>query len=608
MKAPDRNRTGNRQVLVLAGLSILAILLALGGISYRSVSQLERNARASLRAQEFQARLGALLVAVNDAETGVRGFVITGDSAYLEPYETAYADAMSDLHALSRLTADDARHRQLESLVPLLELRFAILREVRTTRETSGSGAAVQAIASGRGKRVHDQIRRHIQAIKEAEARILQQAMNSTEATVQLTRRMVLLGAIVAVSVALLAAAHAWRSRIALEVAEKALASGNALRQAILDGTDYAIIAGDDSGITLFNHGAERLLGYQAEEVVGRHSAGLFHDPAEVAERAKSLSRELGEPVEPGMEVFLARARRGLPDEREWTYLRKDGGRVPVQLSISALRNSRGAIVSFLGIAHDISARKRVIAELEDTLHKLDEARRRAQSADRLKSAFLATMSHELRTPLNSILGFSGILLQELAGPLNDEQRKQCELIRHSGRHLLALINDILDLSRIEANELKVESVPLDLEELARQAATSLQPLADGKGLRLVMDPADGVAALGDSRRVGQILLNLIGNAVKFTESGDVRVSLSADADTARVQVLDTGIGINAEDLGGLFRPFRQVDGGLARRFEGTGLGLAISQRLAELMGGHISVASTPGKGSVFTLILPRVG
>lgn len=248
--------------------------------------------------------------------------------------------------------------------------------------------------------------------------------------------------------------------------------------------------------------------------------------------------------------------------------------------------------------------------ELEERVRQrtadLVEARDAAESADRLKSAFLATMSHELRTPLNSIIGFTGIVLQGLAGPLNEEQIKQLGMVQNSSRHLLALINDVLDISKIEAGQLEIHCRPFSLPQAIEKATSTVLPLATKKGLTLRMEISPEVDQLdSDQRRTEQVLLNLLSNAVKFTDAGTVCIRCCKDGEWVVIAVEDTGIGIDTRHLKSIFEPFRQVDTGLARSREGTGLGLSICKRLVEKLGGSIAVTSISGYGSTFTVRLP---
>jgi len=215
-------------------------------------------------------------------------------------------------------------------------------------------------------------------------------------------------------------------------------------------------------------------------------------------------------------------------------------------------------------------------------------------------------MSHELRTPLNSIIGFTGIILGGYVGPLNDEQAKQLGMVRNSANHLLSLINDVLDISKIEAGQLKISVESFNLRDLIDQAVQSSRPALEKKGLTYSTNIPENIDVVqSDKRRVEQILLNLISNAVKFTEQGGIRIDCSCTDGSVQVSVTDSGIGMKEEDMNKLFQAFQQVDSGITRKFEGTGLGLYICKKLLELLGGRIWVTSTWGQGSTFCFSLP---
>jgi len=269
--------------------------------------------------------------------------------------------------------------------------------------------------------------------------------------------------------------------------------------------------------------------------------------------------------------------------------------------SVNHMLESLEAAHIQLGRANERNAE--YAAELEESVSALNEA-------SLAKSRFLANMSHELRTPLNSIIGFSGIGLQGLAGPVNDEQHRQLTMINRSGRHLLLLINDVLDLSKVESGRDAVVPDMVDLCELAVEAVDGLQSQADEKGLQLQLEGEEGIATIiTDRRKVYQVLTNLIGNAIKFTDSGHVKVNVSRDPvdDTVIVAVSDTGVGIASGDAARVFEAFAQVGAPHRVKPEGTGLGLSISRRYAELLGGEIVLESQEGAGSTFELVLPSL-
>ncbi len=313
----------------------------------------------------------------------------------------------------------------------------------------------------------------------------------------------------------------------------------------------------------------------------------------------------------------LEKLRVGEPVITEVRTLTKSGETVWVRVYAHPVLDERRELIGIYGAVQDITARKRAEEEIRrlneeleqrvaERTRELEIAKERAEAADRLKSAFLATMSHELRTPLNSIIGFTGMLLMRLAGPLNAEQEKQLAMVQDSARHLLDLINDVLDISKIEAGQIELAHEPFDMRQALQRCVETVTPLAEKKGLALSVAIAPAVGPIvGDRRRVEQIILNLLSNAVKFTEQGEVRIECAVENNRLVTRVSDTGIGIKPEDMDTLFKPFRQVDSGITRQYEGTGLGLSICKALVEKMGGQIWVESEWGKGSTFVFTLP---
>jgi len=244
--------------------------------------------------------------------------------------------------------------------------------------------------------------------------------------------------------------------------------------------------------------------------------------------------------------------------------------------------------------------------ELEKKTKDLQEANIHLQEADRLKSVFLASMSHELRTPLNSIIGFTGIILMGMVGKISEEQKTQLTMVKNSANHLLSLINDLLDISKIEAGKVELSREKFKLDDVVREVVETFSPALNEKNLALLREVPEGITLFSDRRRIKQVLMNLVSNAVKFTERGAVKIAARVlDGEKLELCVSDTGIGIKEEDMSRLFEPFQQVDMSLRKRHEGTGLGLYLTRKLADLLGGDVSAKSRDIKGSEFTFTIP---
>jgi PAS domain S-box-containing protein len=388
---------------------------------------------------------------------------------------------------------------------------------------------------------------------------------------------------------------------------------------------DYAIFMLDPRGVvSTWNEGAQRIKGYKASEIIGRHFSQFYTE----------VDKASGKPAR---ELEIA-SRVGKYEEEGWR-VRKDGTLFWASVVITAVHNDEGALVGFAKVTRDLTARreaqqreiadasmvaaqeaartaaeqradelKRMAEELRSRTSELEARTREAEQANRAKSEFLAAMSHELRTPLNAIGGYAELLLMGIPGPVNEEQREQITRMQRSQQHLLGIINDILNFSRIEAGQLTYDMAGVPLEATIESVSHMIEPQANTRGLHFEAAPCDpSLAVWADRAKVEQILLNLLSNAVKFTAAGGtVWLSCVNQGEMVAIVVRDSGIGIPPEQLESIFEPFVQVGRTLTTSQDGTGLGLAISRDLARAMGGDIEVESHIDRGSAFTLTLRR--
>jgi PAS domain S-box-containing protein len=374
---------------------------------------------------------------------------------------------------------------------------------------------------------------------------------------------------------------------------EEALRESEERFRGLVNGVrDYAIFMLDPAGdIVSWNEGAKRIKGYESKEIVGRHFSCFY--PAEDVQNGKP-EHELQHATE-----------NGSYQEEGWR-LRKDGSRFWADVVITALHDESGQLRGFSKVTRDITERKQARHQIEQQNRELELRNREVERATKLKSKFLASMSHELRTPLNAIVGFSDLLAEGTPGQLNDKQKRFVGHIRQGSAHLLQLINDILDLSKIESGQLEFHCEDFQVSDALPEVLSTIRPLAMAKNIQVQQTLRSEATVHADRVRFKQILYNLLSNAVKFTpKDGTISLECSEDGNQVSLSVADTGIGIRAEDQQMIFEEFRQVEGNSEAAHQGTGLGLAITKRLVEQQGGKISLRSELGKGSRFTFTLP---
>ena len=352
---------------------------------------------------------------------------------------------------------------------------------------------------------------------------------------------------------------------------------------------DYAIFALDPEGYILtWNPGAQRFKGYEADEIIGKHFS-IFY-PQDAIDRKH-----------PQYELRVA-AREGRFEEEGWR-IRKDGTRFWANVVITALRDRDGRLVGFGKVTRDLTERMQAQERAIENARRLAEV----EAANRAKAEFLAAMSHELRTPLNAIAGYVELLESGLRGPINETQAEDLRRIKRSGQHLLSIINDLLNFSRIEAGTVNYDITTFPVMQAVDAVRLMTEPLANAKDIAFVWpQDAHDLVIEADVAKVEQVLVNLVGNAVKFTPNGG-QVVVSAEAVDGMISIIvrDNGIGIPAQQLDRIFEPFVQVGRTLTSTHEGAGLGLAISRDLARAMSGDLVAESEVGKGATFRLRLP---
>ena len=583
--------------MLLALASVLVVGAAV--LSYRSAVNVRDTAAEATSAQRVQQEARTVLGLVTDAETGQRGYLLTGNAAYLQPYERAVVALPETIERVRSATRGrPEQQRRVDDLQVMLGQKLAELKATVVVRRRGDVDAALGIVRTGEGQALMDRIREGVGALVDDASRELDQRR---EETVRATRQAshVTIGALVlaiaATSVALVMIVAEVRGREreraarAQQLAREELAERLA---AIVESSDDAIVGKDLEGtITSWNPGAERIFGYPAREAIGR--------PITLIIPSDRLAEE---------DLVLARLRRGeRTDHFDTIRQTKDGRLIDVSVAVSPIRNAGGTVTGASKIARDITERKRAEAELKQLYETLEErvAERTQQLAEinAELDAFGYTVSHDLRAPLRAMDGFAKALAEDYGDTLGPRGRDYAGRIVQAAQRMDLLIQDLLAYSRLSREELRPQ--PLDLGDVVRDALQTLEADIRARSASIdVVEPLGPVMAHRETLR--NVLTNLLSNAIKFVTPGigpRVRVWSESRDRVARLWVEDNGIGIDPRYQAGIFRVFERLHG--VEVYPGTGIGLAIVRRGTERMGGRAGVQSTAGAGARFWIELP---
>jgi signal transduction histidine kinase/DNA-binding response OmpR family regulator/CHASE3 domain sensor protein len=585
--------------LTIIGFAIFTLVIA--AVFYRQGTIAAEHSRVETNSREVRNHLQSVLIKIKEVELGQYVYGLTGDTASLVAYnETPHGGRKSmpglqgyepslsaEFQDLKRLVANDPSQKKYADSLEALALKHSLYAEhVITLRREQGIEAAIQGVRTGKSQRLWTETRAVIMAMQEHENALL----SRLEQTADRQRRLkgiLLYGILGAFYLPwLLSFWAAAKSRKKRLTAERSLKESHELFKAVIDGTDYTIFGTDANGIvTVFNRGAERMLGYKAEEEIGTPvsiAAAKVMLPEEVTERSRKILAQYGRPPE-GLDLFRLPLDGDGPYGMEWTYVRKDGSRLSVAVSVSMMEN--GGTVA---IARDITPIK---------------------ALERMKNEFISTVSHELRTPLTSIRGALGLVAGGATGALPEKAAELVSIAYRNSERLVRIINDILDVEKLEFGQMSLHMAPVNVAEFLRQAVEINAAYGEKHGVRFVLrDVPEAATVSADPDRLMQIMANLLSNAAKFSPR-DAEVWLGAEirGDQVRIFVRDFGSGIPDEFRSRIFEKFAQADTADSRHLVGTGLGLNISRSLVEAMAGKIGFNTEAGRGTEFFFELPHL-
>lgn len=571
--------------IIAASVVGLAALAAVSWLSFRNTGELIAANQRLAQAHKLIEDLTDLHLLLDDAESSCRGYALSGKLDYLKPYNAALAQLDVTTQVLRHdLATDSYRLTKFQELEPLIQARLEVMRDLVQARQRGGFNAAVQIVQADRGKSLTDEIRQTISALQTEERNDLLDLERESRERARTTILAVGLTCLLGIALLLAASLVIYRLNRQSEKDHFALQNAERIQRTILNSAAYSMISTDAAGlIQLTNAAAEKWLQYSGAELIGKNIM-ILHDARELHSRGEQLTRAMVMPVNRDYQALVTKARYGVADEFECTYVRKDGTRFPVLLGVTALGGGGADPAGYLMVAADLSERHAI---------------------RKMKDEFVSVVSHELRTPLTSIKGALGLLAGGATGVLPAKAREMANIAHNNAERLGRLVEDILDLQRIESGRITMDKRPCDIADLIREAADSVHLLAEQEGVTIVSSPCPASINV-DRERIVQAFVNLLGNAIKFSPHGG-RIEFAAERTSGGVlfRVQDEGRGIPRDKLETIFERFVQVDASDAREKGGTGLGLAICRSIVEQHGGRVWADSELTRGSTFYVQLP---
>ena len=591
MPSPNNNLDQKRPVagwlINLAMLAAFAILLLAANFAYRNIVELNEASESVTDTQQVINASESLLEKLVKAESSERGFLLTDEEEHLESYQKSVGELSNEVSTLAKLTQDDEDQQlRIDDLEATLEKKLELMdRLIKLPVESRKESFKRDRLLTV-GTDLMQAVRNGIREIRGVETKRLDDRLKASKSARYNAIAMSLLTTGIAVSL-LIASFMLMRRAQKMQTETERLAMNN---QRLLDSTGEGIYGIDRDGkCTFMNNAGALVLGGRPDEFLGHQMHQLVH-------HTHADGTKFPHETCPIFTAIRTATGCRVDDDIFW---RLDGEPVPVAYSSFPLLNgnvAEGAVVTFMDIAEQKREAQELIA-----------AKEAAEHANEAKSQFLANMSHELRTPLNAVIMYSELLQEESEDRELDDFIPDLERIRNAGKHLLELVNSLLDLSKIEAGKMELCLETFEVEALVGDVATTIEPLVEKNNNTLVVETSGISTMRNDMTKIRQVLFNLLSNACKFTNDGTIKLNVSpGDNDFVRFEVVDSGIGMSKEQTDRLFQPFMQADASTTRKYGGTGLGLAIIKRFTDLMGGEVTVSSESGVGTTFVVSFPR--